>query len=177
MGSPGASAPYCTGNDLKPFIDSRWLGQILSDSGQPVAGDPFSDGVVLPSLILAAGGEVESACLVGGKYAPLDLVNLEANSFKMLVRIIAGLVVRNGRERRMYMENEKRTDMPIARWATTQLDLIRKGERIFSVVAVQDARTMSSRDESLPARVVRDGITERNHRYFGRRGYPECQQM
>jgi hypothetical protein len=177
VGSPGSNIAYCAGNDLKPFIDKRWLAQLISDAGAPVGGDPFADSVVLPSLILAAGGEVESACLVGGKYTPDDLNNLLANSKQLLIRIIAGLVVKQGRERRMYVEDEKRQNLPIARFAQTQLDLIRKGERIFSVAAVQDARTMSSRDESLPARVVRDGITERNHRYFGRRGYPECQRM
>jgi len=173
MGSPGSNSPYCSGSDLKPFIDKRWLAQILSDTGTPIAGDPFADTTILPALILAAGGAVESACLVGGKYTPDDLNNLEANSKQLLVRIIAGIVVQQSRERRQYVEGDRKQAQPIARFAETHLSLIRKGERIFSVVAVEDARNSSSRDESLPARIVRQGITERNHRLFGRRGYPQ----
>ena len=173
MGSPGSATPYCSGSDLKPFIDKRWLATLLSDSGSPIGGDPFADTTILPQLILAAGGAVESACLVGGKYTPDDLNNLEANSKQLLNRILAGIVVQMVRERRQYVEGEKKQQQPIARFAETHLSLIRKGERIFSVVAVQDARTSSARDESLPARIVRQGITERNHRLFGRRGYPQ----
>jgi len=167
MALPGSDTAYCTADDLKPFIDKRVLAAYLSDSGQPLSGDPFADTVILPSLLLSISGTLESACLVGAKYTADELANLTAASKNHMMRILAGLLMDALRGRRdVISEKESRP----ASWAQKELEALRKGYRIFSVPAVQDARAgTTARDESPPARQARNAITTRFNRYYGYR--------
>ncbi len=165
MALPGSDTAYCTADELKPFIDKRVLAAYLSDSGQPISGDPFADTTLLPDLLLSVSGTLESACLVGAKYTADELDNLTAASKNHMFRILAGLLVDALRGRRdIISEKEARP----ASWAQKELESLRKGYRIFSVPAVQDARAgTTARDETLQARIQRNGIVTRMNRYYG----------
>lgn len=179
MASPGTDTPYCTAAELKPYIDKRALAQLVCDGGtnpyftppNTWTGDPFTDTAVLPPILLAACGTVESACLVGAKYTADELDNLPAASKQHMIRIIAGLIMDTLRGRRTEYGTSDKQMLP-ASWAQKELDKLRNGTRIFSIPSVQDARAgMSTRDETPTARVQRNDIVVRNRRYFGIRGW------
>ena len=77
---PGSDTAYCTADDLKPFIDKRVLAAYLSDSGQPLSGDPFCRYRHSSQPVAIHLRNAESACLVGAKYTADELANLTAAS-------------------------------------------------------------------------------------------------
>lgn len=171
MPQEGSSTSYCTAAELKPYIDKRVLAALLSDTGTPLTGDPFTDSVNLPSILLAASGTLESACLVGAKYTADELDNLPAASKQHMIRILAGLVMDTLRNRRTEFSTGDK-EVRGASWAEKQIVMLRNGHRIFSIASVQDARAgTQTRDESPTARANRRDIVVRNSRYFGVRGF------
>lgn len=168
MASPGSNVAYCDIDELKPFIDTRILGILVSDTGKPYVGDPWSESNVLPNQLLAACGNLEAALLVGAKYTAeeLSVDNLSTASRMHMLRIIAGLLMGGLRDRRGVIAGDKAP--VIADWAEKEITKLRNGIRILSIPTVQEAREgITARDESLVARTQRQGIVSRNSRYFG----------
>lgn len=171
MSSWAGIAPYCTAANLKPYIDTRYLARLLSDTGKPLVTDPWIDTVILPAMIDSVSGEVEAALFVGCKYTSEEILNMESNGKAFLYRMLAGLLMAALYDRRGMLgdqEQENRTRETV--WARKQLDLMRKGTRILPIPDVAEARAGSTvRDESQAARTNRKAYTNRFRRVMGER--------
>lgn len=164
--SPGSNVAYCTQADLKPYIDSRTMATLLSDSGKPLTGDPFTDTVFLPSILLSACGALEAALLVGAKYTAEELASeVPEASRQHMVRIIAGLVMGALRDRRGIVTEK---EPQISAWAEKEITKLRNGVRILSLPSVQDARAgMTARKENYQTRLCRPDYSNKKSRFFG----------
>lgn len=165
-------AAYATADNLRPFVDKRIMGKLLSDEGRSgVQADPWTDTVILPDVIASVSGEVESALFVGCKYTVEQIEGMELNGLKFLYRILAGLILQALYERRGVMGSREQENMPVAtNWARRQLDMMRKGTRILPIPEVAEARAgATTRDESQNARNARGAFTQRFFRAYGRR--------
>jgi hypothetical protein len=110
----------------------------------------------------AAAGEVESACLMGGRYTPTDLATLTGVSQKLLWRTIARLALGDllgGRRQPLMPTPESVKESRVL------LEQLRKGERIFGLVELQTAAQPSLIDDA--ASTTRPSITKIASRYFG----------
>lgn len=171
MSSWAGIAPYCTAANLKPYIDKRYLARLLSDTGKPIATDPWLDTEVLPFLIDSISGEVEAALFVGCKYTSEQVENMESNGKAFLYRLLAGLLMSALYDRRgMLGDNEQENRTRETVWARKQLDKMRAGTRILPIPEVAEARAGSTvRDESQTARNNRKAYTYRFRRVMGER--------
>lgn len=163
---------YATASNLKPYIDTRVLSRLISDTGKPsTLPDPFTDTDILPHVLSAASGELEAALFVGAKYTVEDIEGMATNGQAYLRRIMAGLVLAALYERRGVLgeqEQENRTRETV--WARKQIDLMRKGTRILPIAEVAEARAGTTvRDESPKARQERNAYTNRFRRVMGTR--------
>lgn len=165
-------AAYCTADNLKPFIDKRIMGKLLSDEGRSgVLADPWADTVILPGVIASVSGELEAALFVGCKYTVEQIQGMEANGLQFLYRLLAGLILQALYERRGVMGSREQENMPtFTNWARRMLDMMRKGTRILPIPEVAEARAgATTRDESMVARNNRNAFTSRFFRAYGRR--------
>src|SRR4051812_44738426 len=83
---------YCSGSEFcgpTGFYDSRVIGDLVSINGTRDPS-PHTNAKVLANLD-SASGEVESACLVAGRYTPDDLNALTGMGAALLKRIVASL--------------------------------------------------------------------------------------
>jgi len=171
MSSWAGLTPYCTAANLKPYIDTRVMRQLLSDTGKPFVGDPWTDTDILPSMLASISGELEAALFVGAKYTNEEIENMEANGKQFLYRLLAGLLSAALFDRRSVLgERDAENRSREAVWARKMLDNMRKGIRILPIPDVALARAgATTRDETQQARNDRRAFTYRFRRVFGSR--------
>lgn len=94
MSTPLSSATsYCSPAQCLTFHDARQIGDLCSDTGTRLSPtDLLTDGN-LAAALSAASGEVEAACLVGGKYTPTDLQALTGVSAVFLQRLVSDIAM------------------------------------------------------------------------------------
>jgi hypothetical protein len=132
----GTATPYCSAAVLFQFHDAQQVAQLLRDGDgpQPTRArilDPEStEGLILATLLLAASGELESACLIGNRYSPTDLAALTGSGLGRLQKIVADLTFWALMQRRQPGSADPKT-CPGALQGLTELDRLRNGERIF----------------------------------------------
>lgn len=158
----GSDTPYCDGEDLASFIDGTLLGQLVVDNGVADT-DPYNNAKYL-EMVKAACGELESAAMVGGKYTADMLANMSGNAKSFRNSIIAGIVIGYMRDRRVVVREDELKQY--VRSSKLLKDL-REGIKIFPFQEIQDARTMSSRDESPQAQARRNTVVSEASRFFG----------
>lgn len=126
-------AAYATPDEWADRYDANDLGQLASDTGQPI-GD-LSTSTRLLALLADASGRVESAATVGGLYTAADLAALTGNSGSDLKRLVCDLAmcflleVRPGKYTTEFIR-EKRDQVE------ARLEQLRKGVNIFNVDSV-----------------------------------------
>jgi hypothetical protein len=92
-----------------------------------------SEGAALVGVLLAASGELESACLVGNRYQPADLAALAAlttSAAGRVQKVVADLAFWTLQQRRQPASADPK-NCPGALQALEELDRLRNGERIF----------------------------------------------
>lgn len=165
-----SSSAYATVDDLLRYYDWRNVADLINDvdnaprpSRETVEAD--ADGVVAAALG-SASGQIESACLVAGRYQPEDLAALTGVSQKFLVKLTCDLAFWELTIRRVPDADET----TVAKHALEVLDRLRLGERIFGLTETQDAGNPTT------AFVTQQQIDQLNfsstvaRRYFGCRG-------
>ena len=129
---------YCTGAEAVTFFDVRGWAQLINDDGTAVDDADVPTNATLLAELLAASGEIEEACMCGGRYMPEDLAALQASATaggKYLAKMVATIAMWNMMERR-----DPTADMP-SRVARIYLSLerLRSGEGIFGFQEVVEA--------------------------------------
>jgi phage gp36-like protein len=146
---------YATPAQMLNRYDDRRLGDLVRDdntratSAQLITG---ADAAILQSMLDDGAGEIDTACLIGGRYTVADLQGLVTSfttgssdpafhSACVLIRINCDLAYGYLMERRGYNDAELRTQAPLYAKALDMIDKLRWGERLFAIpstLAVDD---------------------------------------
>ncbi|OWK45782.1 hypothetical protein [Fimbriiglobus ruber] len=165
---------YCDAAGLLLRVDYRVVADACRDedtaprpSKAALLQPTTPAGAVVAAALLTASGDVEAACVRGGRYAPTDLAALTGATQAHLQAIVAGLAVWRLLGRRQPAAADGK-NLPLVQWARDQLEALRVGEEIFGVQAVVAAGAGMSATPFVvpgPRRTVNQAS-----RYFGDRG-------
>lgn len=160
-----SATSYLPASEVAVRHDVRILGDLLGDLGARLDAAAVAASANLAAILLDASGIVESACLRGGRYTPVDLQALTGAGLRFLYRLMDGLVFSMCWERR-YPEKE----LPAwCEFSLKALEMLEAGERIFSFQETADAGRTTHEVENEDDVVNRNGITYQADRFFGRR--------
>lgn len=129
--------PYATPADLLKRFDARTVGDLAADDGKRVVPSALLTDPNVSAVLDDASGEIEAALLQGERYSATDLANLTGNSQQYLKRICCEIAFGLLWRRRPWADDQQRLDA--IKRADEHLERLRKGERVFDVVAVKDA--------------------------------------
>lgn len=127
------STSYVTPANSLLYVDKRLIGDLITDTGNRDT-DPASSAT-WQALLDAGAGEMETACLVGGRYEPTDLAALTGVMATKRDQLNTWLGCKQAFFRRQPMMDIP----PFIIAANDLLEQLRKGERIFGLVEVQEA--------------------------------------
>ena len=175
MSTPNTSlVPYLTGAQLFNYCDVRTCADYLFDKRQRLGGTDPDPAVVaaspiLAELILAAGGELESAAFVSEAYEPVDLQTILAgngNGAAKIRELMAGLVLR-----RMFRRRPQKQPMQldVVEEAEQWLALLAEGKRIFGTLEAAGAGLPEVHVETPGEFWARQGTVVLGSRFFGLR--------
>jgi hypothetical protein len=129
-------------DDFLNRVDGRFVQDYCQDNNirdglasVRTAGTPAN--LLIMKLLQGASGELEGACLVGGKYHPIDLATtLQGNSKEYMLDILAGLGIGRMLRRRVRVGQALPEAVTEAR---ELLKALREGESIFALQENMDA--------------------------------------
>jgi hypothetical protein len=131
-----AATPYATADDLFVYHDWQQVGEMLVDRGAPapqratLVNTATPLGGVLNRLLLAASGQLESACLIGKRYSPADLQALTGAGKERVVKVVCDLAFWTLRQRRQPGSADPK-QVPGAQEALDTLTALRTGEQVL----------------------------------------------
>jgi len=131
-------AVHATAADLIVRFDQNTIGDLLSDTGTPVAVAQFATNPKLVALLLASSGRLEAACLISKMYSVADLDGLTGNSLALKKSIVCDDVMSRlmGRRPEKFGRDYVKA---IRDEVELYITMLRKGERIFDVETVEAA--------------------------------------
>lgn len=159
---------YCSAAQAIQCLDVRHLGQWLSDTTVELTSAQVLASPILDHFLKSASGEIEMACLVGGRYTPTDLVALSGtNHGALLATLVAWLALKGIWGRRVRTSAEALPSM--CEWAMRTLEELRLGKAIFAVTngATEEAGRMNHKTISAVDMASRGLWSDRAQRYFG----------
>lgn len=165
--TPNTSAvSYLPVGELLKRVDWRTIADFVSDAGTRGAQSTLATDPNVAALLLDASGMVESACLAGNRYLPVDLAALtgagQAYLFRLIADVFVGLMIRR--------RPDKALPVPVCyEDAMQQIEKLRGGDRIFSFQESMDAGGVHHEVESAQVVEDRDLLTLQADRFFGRR--------
>ncbi len=124
----GANA-YATPQDFRIRFDTRTTGDLVTDDGTQVTANGLLTDQVLLVALAEASGEVESACMIAGRYDPADLYALNGNSQQFLIRIVCAIAAQWLYNRRWLAGDDI---LGGYQWAQQYLTMLTQGARIFA---------------------------------------------
>jgi phage gp36-like protein len=169
--------PYASAADMSDRFDARTLGQLCSDSNVPIGlvnGQVVATTLAtiaasspMQSALMTASGQIESACLVGGRYSAEDLLALESTASGMLLRqLTCDLAMM------LLIRRRPNYKVPVPESYTQSqefMQLLAAGERIFGLQDPVSAGTLVD-DRMSPIDFRERGeISARASPLFGRR--------
>lgn len=157
---------FCSPQQALQYTDVRRLGDLVQDGGVRVTQSALLTDPNFQAALNAASGLVESACLVGQRYAPSDLAGLTGVSQVYLQQLVAHLAYGLLEERRY--PNQPIPEM--CKRAFDVLDALRNGKRIFSIVEAGQAGNLTVLDVDLSQIQFLDLATYQATRLYGHRG-------
>lgn len=158
-----SDSAYCTAAQMGMYFDTRELDDLCDDTN---TGSDYRDSDMLTAILQASSGEVEAACLVGGRYAVADLEALTGNSAALLQSLVADLSMQKLRNRRG-RAGEK--DLAVQERNQQMLKDLREGVRIFGLQEVADAGLMEAQFQDVNTKALANGVVYQSSRYFGTR--------
>lgn len=121
---------YATAQDLLLRYDARRVSDLVSDTGSRSVYPDQSP--VVAAVLDDASGMVESACRASQRYTANDLQALTGNTSALLKRLVCDLAFGLLVARRGYSSQDQRVMAPQTEAANGMLEMLRRGERIFS---------------------------------------------
>jgi hypothetical protein len=166
--------PYALAADMLDRYDWTTIGKLLVDGRGTTAPDKSDlvdntspEGSKLYELLKSSSGLVESAAMMGGKYAPADLMILTGNQQSLLKDIVCDLTIFKLYKRRPAPD----TPIPAATQAAMNwLSALEDGTTIFGLQEVIDATHLKIDRETPQVVDQRNQWTRQAAPYFGRRG-------
>lgn len=160
-----ASSPYCTAADLLVYHDWQQVAMLVRD-GDDALPDKTATAAsaIVAAVLLAASGELESACLIGQRYTPADLAALTGASAARRSKLVADLAFWRLAQRKQPMSANPDA-VPGAKEALAELDRLRNGERIFSFTESAEAGLPTVSDPAVTS--LANPIVAESARYFG----------
>lgn len=138
------STPYCDVGDLFDYHDANQCADMLRQGGDPrpsladMLNVSSTVGARLYRFLLAGSGKIESMCLIGKRYTPLDLQALTGGSQELLIKLNADLSFYMLCQRRQPGMSDPKS-IPGASEALEALKELRDGGMIFGFVETADA--------------------------------------
>lgn len=167
----GGLTAYCTPATFLSTYDWRLVGQLARSDGTQATATELLTDPVLAHALAAASGEVELACMAGGRYAAADLAALAGNGAAILAGLVADLAF--GRMKRL--RGARTDDLPQHAEALATIERLRGGQEVFPF-AEAEAAGLAAVGEFTPSDYLRlNRITDHAARFFGVRldsGWP-----
>lgn len=170
-----ASTPYCTAARLVQLYDAELVQDLLRTGDNPrpsylcVLDSTSTEGAKLLRHLLAASGELESACLTGNRYTPSDLQALTGAGLAKAEKIVAALCLLSLAEGRQ-PNSAGKDNVPGAARALHDLEMLRSGERIFSLTESGNAGLPGTTTPEQSQVLNGNGAVYRAPRLFGTHG-------
>lgn len=163
-----STTPLCPVAEFLKRVDNAAVATLASDVPGVPATLLLTNANVIAALMTATG-LLESAVMMGGKYAADDLqllLTTTCGSQAMMFSIVADLAWVELFKRRPNMNaNPPATLKQSMEW----LDLLSQGKRIFAFKQTQDASIMEKTDASVADIDARNSVVDQAEPYFGRR--------
>lgn len=138
------ATPYCSAAVMLVYHDWQQVADLVRDGMGPrptraaILDSTTTEGGILASTLLSASGELESACVVGKRYAPADLSGLTGAALALLQSTVAHLAFWRLSQRRQPVSADP-SKVPGALQALSLMQMLRDGERIFPTDEAADA--------------------------------------
>jgi hypothetical protein len=167
-----SSDPYIAVADFLKRYDWRTIAQLMGDDDQveplrsTLLDDETTEGANLAEVLKDSSGEVETAALVGGRYAPADLNALTGNQLAYLKRLVADIAIGRCYQRRPDLFGPPPTQAQVA---AQVLNAIASGERVFGLQENIDASHLDMTTDTPDQVHTRYGVVRQAAPYFGRR--------
>ncbi len=165
-----SATSYLSASEFLKRVDYRSVADLVSDTGTRATQGSLSSDVNLAACLLDASGILEEACLVSGRYHPIDLAALTGAGQAALYRLLSRMTMCLLFERRPDREMKQPW---IIEYVEDQLQKLRDGERVFSFVEAEQTGVAITRVETAQDVERRNGVTVQAQRYLGRRGNRE----
>lgn len=139
-----SSVPYCTVARLFVYHDWQQVADMMRDGDNPrptklgLMDSTSLEGGILYEILKAASGEIDAACLVGGRYAVADLQALTGTGESYREKLTAHLSFWQSCQRRQPNAADPNR-IPGAVTALLELERLRTGVSIFALQETIDA--------------------------------------
>jgi len=128
---------YATGAEFLNRYDARLVGDLVSDTGTPVAPNDLSTNTVLLALLDDASAAVDAAVFVGNRYTPAQMASLSTTAASFVRRLVCDLGLIFLKRRRGRFDNEK--DAALLKECNETLDALRKGDDLLMLSGQTEA--------------------------------------
>lgn len=121
---------YATAANMIECFDVGILGDVCSDTGDPIAAVDLAANAKMISALGRASGDVEAACLAGGIYTVEKLQALTDNALAMLIDMVCCVAMCKLLRRRPTKGTEE-LQKGVCGEAKEHLEALRKGQMVF----------------------------------------------
>lgn len=166
MSTPQSSLDaYATPTDMVIRHDARVIAQLCSDSNTALTQTALLTNPRLLEALRVGSGMLESACMVGGAYTPTDLQTILGTVSGSLIKaMVCDLALGDiWRPERLGKIPDKVTV------TLDQIELLRKGARVFGLLDQQNAGKLSDYIETAADVENRRNVVIIASRFFGTR--------
>lgn len=156
---------YATGSDLIARYDVDLVGDLATDSREPIEQSAVPNLPLVTTALLDASGMIDVNLATGGRYKPADLETLTGNSVNHLKRITCDIAMGLLLQRRTDMKYQELAEKVVA-GSKQHLMALARGENIFGIESVLNAGSIEYQTISSVTIDDRNTLTTRLNRYF-----------
>jgi phage gp36-like protein len=156
---------YASGTDLIARYDVDLVGDLATDSREPIEQSAVPNLPLVATALLDASGMIDVNLATGGRYRPEDLQSLTGNSVSHLKRIACDIAMGLLLQRRTDKKYQELAEKVVA-GAKQNLMALARGENVFGIPALQNSGTIEYQTVSAVAIDGRNALPSRMDRYF-----------
>ncbi len=163
-----SATAYATGTQLLNYHDGRKIGDLVNDDGSRETA--VAANAIVAKALLRASGDVEAACLKGGRYKPVDLAALLTGGgagAEFLIGLVCDIAFWHLCKRRHKLA-VKAKEIAGVDEAFETLQALSAGEQILSFLESAEAGLPSTETETVDQKDDRQGVATIAERFFGR---------
>ena len=164
MTPASSNSAYATPADLLARYDRRVVADLARDENERPSPTALETDARVLAALADASGEIEAACLKGGRYSAADLNALTGMSKKLLTRLTCRVALWL-----LYEGRDPGGEAPP--WAAKGQEVLQQlatGERIFAFTETQEAGVLGTVERAATDLQAEDRLTHRASRFFAR---------